>query len=213
MRILSHRGYWNHERGKNSVEAFRTSFQLGFGTETDFRDMGEQLVISHDPATTSSLPAERFFQLFADVDPSLPLAINIKSDGLQAYLIKLLEAYGIENYFLFDMSIPDAMVSIRAGLRVFTRQSEFESDPCFYEDAAGVWIDSFIDESWIHSEILLEHLQGGKMLSIVSPELHGRDHTPFWETLRQIFPEGNDQVMLCTDLPESAREYFCYDKH
>jgi hypothetical protein len=38
MQILSHRGYWQHPSEKNTEAAFRRSFLLGYGTETDIRD-------------------------------------------------------------------------------------------------------------------------------------------------------------------------------
>ena len=48
MKILSHRGFWREVAEKNKLVAFDYSFSLGFGTETDVRDFGGELVISHD---------------------------------------------------------------------------------------------------------------------------------------------------------------------
>ena len=46
MIVLSHRGYWKTPAEKNTAAAFRRSFDLGFGTETDVRDRGGELVIA-----------------------------------------------------------------------------------------------------------------------------------------------------------------------
>src|ERR1700675_3509283 len=48
-----------------------------------------------------------------------PLALNVKSDGLQALLLTLLQEYRVEDYILFDVSVPDLVVSSRQGLRAF----------------------------------------------------------------------------------------------
>ena len=48
MIILSHRGYWKLEEERNRAAAFQRSFDLGYGTETDIRDIQGKLVISHD---------------------------------------------------------------------------------------------------------------------------------------------------------------------
>ncbi len=208
MIILSHRGYWNESRPKNSLEAFEHSFKMDFGTETDFRDKDCQLVISHDPPAADALTADDFFRLLTARNASLPIAVNIKADGLQLMLKHALSKYGIENYFLFDMSIPDALASIRAGLRVFTRQSDVEPVPNFYTMAAGVWMDAFSDDEWITPEAIEFHLNSGKEVCLVSPELHGRPHIPFWNRLRSSPIANHPSLMLCSDIPEEARNYF-----
>jgi hypothetical protein len=68
------------------LEAFDRSFSLEFGTETDLRDMGGELVISHDPALEGALSAETFFSAYNQSALDLPLALNIKADGLQKLL-------------------------------------------------------------------------------------------------------------------------------
>lgn len=200
MRIISHRGYWYKSVEKNTVAAFERSFRLGFGTETDFRDSRGRLVISHDLPTVDALDAEAFFRLLAQYDRWLPLAINIKADGLQDLLHLALSRHGIENYFLFDMSVPDAVFSMKQGLRVFTRHSDVELQPAFYEKAAGVWMDAFEDDTWLTPEVIAIHLGAGKQVCIVSPELHGRSHCALWERLRAhpvhhgdlLFERGNN---------------------
>jgi hypothetical protein len=208
MQIISHRGYWKAPNEQNSEAAFERSFSMGFGTETDFRDAHKSLVINHDLADTSSLAADKCFKLLGKYNCNLPLAINIKSDGLQSLLCEGLQKHGIKNYFLFDMSVPDAMKSISVGLRCFTRHSDKESVPAFYEQAAGVWMDGF-DVDWITPELIRPHLAAGKQVCLVSPELHGRPQMNLWHQLRAA-PDllQNNQLMLCTDIPEAAVSYF-----
>jgi hypothetical protein len=211
MQILSHRGYWKKPEEKNSELAFRRSFELGFGTETDFRDFNGQLVISHDVPTSEAMNASRFFEIYNEYQRKLPLAINIKSDGLHHLLRELLDEYNIQNYFLFDMSVPDGLVYARqGGFQVFTRQSEYEKEPSFYEEAQGVWMDMFLSD-WIKAQDVSAHLEKGKQVCIVSPDLHKRAHLQFWEKLSKMPITQSKHLMLCTDFPEEARKYFKHD--
>ena len=207
MVILSHRGYWKHASEKNTEIAFRRSFELGLGTETDFRDAGGTLVISHDPPGKADAPmtAERFFEIFISYNRSLPLALNIKSDGLYPMVQSLLLKFQISSYFVFDMSVPDALGYLKHGIRAFTRQSEYERTPAFYDRAAGVWIDAF-ESDWLDDATVFGHLAAGKQVCIVSPELHQRPHEAVWRKLGAMKCTRQPGVMLCTDFPQEARK-------
>ena len=126
MEVLSHRGFWKTAVEKNKAVAFRHSFELKVGIETDVRDSLGQLVISHDPPTGGEMLFEHFLGIYTEYGLSLPLALNIKSDGLQMALKDILNKYLVRNYFVFDMSIPDALLYKREDFNVFTRQSEYE---------------------------------------------------------------------------------------
>jgi hypothetical protein len=209
MKIISHRGYWISPQEKNSRQAFERSFALGFGTETDFRDYCGELFIAHDPPLARPcVTAAQFFETMAASDPTLPVAINIKADGLQRMLKEALDAHGIADYFLFDMSIPDGLQSVKAGLRIFARQSDVEPEPQLYAQAEGVWMDAFYDDSWITIEAARRHLDAGKSVCLVSPELHGRDHRAFWARLLTDSLTEHPNLMICTDIPEQARDFF-----
>lgn len=203
MKILSHRGYWKGCDERNTMGAFERSFAGGFGTETDLRDLDGRLVISHDPARSEALDALEFFAAHARHGGGLRLALNVKSDGLQSMLKDALAVNSTTDYFVFDMSVPDMRGYIGGGFTVFTRQSEFEPEPAFYAQAAGIWLDAFTHE-WYEAALIRKHLDAGKKVCVVSPELHGRAHLKLWEMLRGI--EG-DGVMLCTDFPEEARAF------
>lgn len=208
MEIISHRGYWRNEAEKNSLIAFNRSFELGFGTETDVRDYNGELVISHDIADSKAMKLERFFEVYKSFDGNLPLALNIKADGLQAKLKEALERFGIDNYFVFDMSIPETLSYLKLGFKVFTRQSEYEARPALYDAAAGVWLDEF-QGHWITGSVLAEHSGNRKRICVVSPDLHKRDHQVEWNEYRKLRRgPGDINMMLCTDFPEKAKEFF-----
>lgn len=206
MKILSHRGYWKSEDEKNTKIAFERSFQLGFGTETDIRDLNGELVISHDPPTIDCqyLTVADFFKIYKIWGDGLQLALNIKSDGLQRKLMQLIIDFNITNYFVFDMSIPDTIGFIKNNTKFFTRQSEYEIDPAFYTQADGVWLDEF-NGHWIDDEVIQKHIKNGKKVCIVSPELHKRAFNIEWDNYKNIFLKDSEhKISICTDLPEKA---------
>ncbi|BDI28879.1 hypothetical protein CCAX7_009300 [Capsulimonas corticalis] len=207
MIILSHRGYWKATEEKNTETAFLRSFRLGFGTETDVRDHDGSLVISHDPPTSAALSLDRFLEIYREEGAGLPLALNIKADGLQAALKGVLARFQVTNYFTFDMSLPDMLHYFVQNIPVLTRQSEYEPQPLCYEQADGVWLDCFQGD-WIDEQTVSGHLDAGKRVCIVSPDLHRRPHEAFWETMAGWETRRSNRLLLCTDFPEDARARF-----
>ncbi|MBL6457867.1 hypothetical protein JMJ55_21245 [Belnapia sp. T6] len=205
MIILSHRGYWREAAEKNQPVAFRRSFDLGYGTETDVRDSLGRLVIAHDMPRGGELDLAGMLGILGGRD--LPMAMNIKADGLAAPLAAAMREAGLTRWFTFDMSVPEMLVQLRLGLPVFTRASEFERVPACYDRAIGVWVDDF-GAGWYGVAEIRGFLADGKQVALVSPELHGRDHRALWSMLRAAGLVGAPGLMLCTDLPEDATAYF-----
>ncbi|SFB94142.1 hypothetical protein [Butyrivibrio sp. YAB3001] len=206
MEIIAHRGFWKESQEKNTMTAFKRSYQNQFGTETDFRDYCGELAVSHNVADSSCPSARAFFSLYKKTD--VTLALNVKADGIQQMLKELLNEYEITKYFCFDMSVPDTLGYIEAGLRFFVRQSEYETINSLYEKADGVWVDGFESDDWITKELILEHRQKGKKVCIVSSDLHGRDYSLLWERLKDKDILNDEQIILCTDYPDKAKEFF-----
>jgi hypothetical protein len=193
---------------KNKSLAFQRSFSLGYGTETDIRDYKGELVISHDIADENSLSVKEMFDIYNKYDNSLPLALNIKADGLQLKLKDLISKYNITNYFVFDMSVPDGLQYLKQNIKSFTRESEYEKIASFYDDACGVWLDEF-QGHWIEKEVIRKHINNNKQICIVSPDLHKRDYKKEWQHYNDIEKElGINNLMICTDYPEHAKEFF-----
>jgi hypothetical protein len=206
--ILSHRGYWKRKNEKNAIIAFKRAFSLGFGAEFDIRDFCKRLVVSHNLANVNSPSLEHVFKLYKHFNMDFPLALNIKADGLEVQLNQLLHKYKIHNYFVFDLSVPSSLLYLKRKIRFFTRQSEYENNPLFYSGATGIWMDEF-ESHWVNKKKIIEHLKNGKEVCIVSPELHGREYLKEWEDYKIICKSiQNKMVMLCTDFPEKARQFF-----
>lgn len=205
MIILSHRGFWKNTDERNRRDAFVRSFDAGFGTETDLRDICGKIVISHDMPNGDEISFEEVLQIMNG--RNLPLALNIKADGQGPKIKELLAKYNHTNYFTFDMSIPDMVVQITTGLNVFTGQSDLINCPILLDKCGGVWLDAF-NSDWYDANKLDEIVAKSGHVCIVSSDLHKRDTTYQWEQIKKAKSFNTDNLMLCTDTPDAAKEYF-----
>lgn len=203
MLILSHRGYWIDPNEKNKEVAFSRSFRLGFGTETDIRDCAGSLVISHDMPTGEEETLQGFLKLLEGKD--LPLAINVKADGLAGSIKKIMTEAQVKNWFVFDMSIPDTKSYFEENIPVFIRVSEFEVHPPWLDVAVGVWLDAF-GSTWFDGKYVESLLGKGLQVCLVSPELHKRNPEKTWEMIHPL--RNQKSLMICTDYPEKAKMFF-----
>ena len=208
MIILAHRGIWNSPAEKNSATAIQHACDAGYGLEFDIRDSGRNLVVSHD------IPADRVLPL-NEVGATLQsfkstIAFNIKSDGLTSKLKSFLDLLKIQNYFCFDMSIPETYSYHCKGINFFTHISDIQSNPVLIDSplCKGIWLDSF-HSIWYDLEILL-HFQKQYCLPFcfVSEDLHGRDNSFQWSLLRKFNKKSGFDNLLCTDLPKQANDFF-----
>lgn len=200
MEILSHRGFWKTPEEKNTMVAFRRSFDLGLGTETDIYAHNGQIVIAHDPPTGAPL-------LFEDVlkamdGRNLTLALNIKSDGLYLLGLKeLLAEYNHTNYFCFDMSTPQLVKYLAQGLNCYTGCSDIQPQAPLLDQSSGVWLDCF-NGDWFSASDVAAFTSRGKHVCCVSADLHGRSYQRQWSKLK------GSSARLCTDHPLEALDFF-----
>ncbi|WP_122236800.1 phosphodiesterase, partial [Pseudomonas syringae] len=175
----------------------------GFGTETDVRDVAGQLVISHDMPVGGELTLDGLLDIMAG--RNLPLAINVKADGMAPALKKTFARYGHTNWFVFDMAVPDMRSYLIEEVITYSRLSDVEPSPAWLERATGVWLDGF-DSEWFSNQVIGDLLSQDKQVCVVSPELHGRDCMALWQQLLEFRSEN--RLTLCTDTPVDAAIFF-----
>lgn len=205
MQILSHRGYWQNIQERNTKKAFERSFDSGFGTETDLRDICGKIVISHDMPNGKEISFEELLEIMQG--RNLPLALNIKADGQIDEILRLLAKYNHTNYFTFDMSIPDMVYQLKKGAKVFTGLSDILKEPVLLDKACGVWLDAF-NSDWYKQDIIDDLLIKNKSICIVSSDLHGRDTFEQWQMLKLYENIKAEKLFLCTDKPSEALKFF-----
>jgi hypothetical protein len=208
IEFLAHRGFWKLSEEKNTFESLKSALNSGFGIETDLRDLNGQLVISHDVPTHGVLTCEEFLSYYKHGGYSSTLALNIKSDGLQELIKGLVKKLDIKTAVFFDMSVPDTLGYRDLMMPFLIRISEYERVNSLIEHSSGVWVDE-LEVEWVTKSAWQKILSIHQNIYIVSPELHGRDHSKLWAQLHELHTENKQSnFYLCTDFPDKAKGYF-----
>jgi hypothetical protein len=168
-----------------------------FGIEFDVRYYQHELAIHHDPF----VPGQAWGP-WLDAYRHRFMVANIKSEGVEATVIKELEGRNITDYFMLDMSLPFMVKYSRQGFhKMAVRYSKYEP-LAFVQQFQGladwVWVDCFepkplAAEAW---QYLKQHFK----ICLVSPELHGHHETLLEQFIDQARQLPVDAV--CTKHPD-----------
>lgn len=192
MILISHR--------RNTIEQLKNT-PSNYGVEIDIRSMGDTLIVQHDPYVPGV-----FFDDWIKEFRHQTLILNVKEEGLEGRLIKIMAQYEIDEYFFLDQSFPFLIKwSNLDEHRCAVRVSEYESIETALSLAGKVswiWVDCF-------TKFPLEKEQANKLkaagfkLCIVSPELQGKDPLTWIPEFKTLLVERNILVdAVCTKLPE-----------
>lgn len=198
--IYAHRGMWQSPNQQNSQLSIESARLSGYGVETDFRSKNHSLVISHDPYGDSN-PLSVDEIDFAEI----PVALNVKEDGLLTQYEAFIRKYPNQHTFLFDGSIPEMVKIKEKELPHALRLSEYETELPW--ESQFLWIDGFNSDWWIKSPKIL-NLMEKHFVVFVSPELHGREIKGAWEFFKLLHSKRIAHFGICTDYPEKVRVIF-----
>jgi hypothetical protein len=221
IRIIAHRAklertHIDEGSDESLFDAVHAATAMGIGVEIDIRDRMGELVVCHDPPlSTTRLTVLGSLINRCYVPGTSFWAINIKSSGLCSMISKVFCDYGVsrDDYFCFDMAIPDQMHYERAGITVAPRISDVERAYAFGlpRHPKYLWCDQLTDKhppDQIYADLLDSVNTSFTDVAVVSPELHGRSFSATWEMLRSRQRERPDNLLLCTDYPEQALSFF-----
>ena len=79
-----------------------------FGVEVDIRSFNNKVIISHEPLLTGTSFEEWISFYEHDF-----LILNIKEEGLEKYVLDILEKHKIKNFFFLDQSFPFLLKTIK----------------------------------------------------------------------------------------------------
>lgn len=168
-----------------------------FGVEIDVRDYRDKLILNHDPFANGLS-----FEKFLDTFKHRFLIVNIKSEGIERKIIKILKKKKIKNYFFLDSTVPMSLKlekSINKSLRI----SELENINLksiklnFFN---WVWID-YINGIYSIKKSQLKSLYKLKIKNcFVSPELINNKYSP---KILKTFLDKNKIIpdAICTKKP------------
>lgn len=170
---------------------------IRFGIEIDVRDYNHKIVLNHEPMANGLN-----FELFLESFKHKFLIINIKSEGIESKIIKMLNKKKINNYFFLDSTVPMSLKldkKINKSLRISDLENvNLKSKKINYFN--WVWIDYLNN---IYS-IKKSHLRSLHKLKIkncfVSPELV---NDSFNQKKLKIFLNKNKIIpdAICTKKP------------
>jgi hypothetical protein len=169
------------------------------GIEVDVHQEGNNLVTGHDPGENLAM-----FEEWLNFYRHSLLAVNIKQEGIESKIIKLLSDRKISNYFLFDLSFPMLYKTQLSGeSRLAVRVSDlepFQSINYFRERIDWIWLDGFLDLKFL-SEAKFSF--SGFKICFVSPELHqARDKEQVNDMLKDFYGSKIEVDAICTKSPE-----------
>lgn len=138
------------------------------GVEIDLRSNGEQIYLQHDAFVQGE-----DFETWLDSWNGQFLVLNVKEEGLEDRILKILTKRQISEYFFLDQSFPFLVRTLRKGnQKVAARVSDIESiETALAVNCEWVWIDCF-NGDWSFLENTIPRLVlAGKKICLVSPEL------------------------------------------
>ena len=188
-----------------------------FGCEIDIRNHGKKLIVTHDPFREDGEDLEHWLESFSHKF----LILNVKEEGLEEEILRLLKNKCLSNFFILDESFPFIRKWALAGTEEFAiRVSEYESYRTALALAANlqkknrkigwVWVDCFEGNPLPASEIIALK-NGGYKICYVSPELHHLSHRDVWggmanNFIQALISQGVKPDAVCTKLPHVWRE-------
>lgn len=192
MELISHR--------RNSIEDL-ISTDTKYGVEVDIRSNGKDLIIHHDP-----LCAGLLFEEWIEFYSHGTLILNVKEEGLESHLIKLMLKKGITDYFFLDQSFPFLVKWANLGEnRCAVRVSEYESIETALSlsgKVTWVWLDCFTKFPIGINEYNALKSAGFK-LCLVSPELQGREPNIEISKISSFMKECEMSMnAICTKRPD-----------
>ncbi|OME64372.1 hypothetical protein BSK65_28770 [Paenibacillus odorifer] len=144
-----------------------------YGVEIDIRDLGERLVLHHDPY----VDGENLEDFLRDYQHGT-LILNVKSERIEHRVLELVRKYKIKDYFFLDSTFPMIyLLSNQRETNIALRFSEYEGLDTLLSmkgKVKWVWVDCFTKLP-INKENYSKLKEWGYKLCLVSPELQGRD--------------------------------------
>lgn len=192
MKLIAHR--------RNTVaELIDTPRSLG--VEVDIRSRGDLLIAQHEPYVDGT-----DFAIWLDSFDHGTLILNVKEEGLEERLLKLMNEREIEDFFFLDQTFPLVVKWAALGeTRIAVRVSEYESIETVFAVSGmcqWVWVDCFSNLPVTSAEAT-RLKEAGFRLCLASPELHGNDPEILIPKIRsEVLRRGVEVDAVCSKRPD-----------
>ena len=170
-----------------------------FGVEIDLRSNSNKIIISHDPYSEGVALEE-----WLDKYNHKFLILNVKEEGLESEVIKILEKKSISDYFFLDQTTPSIINLSTLGInRSALRLSDYEPIEFvlnFSKISNWIWLDIFrkfiLDNKSFH---ILKGLN--YKICLASPELQNKPMDNIENIQKKLIDEEIFLDAVCTKYP------------
>jgi len=180
-------------RCNNSEDLKKIPIELG--CEIDIRNHGKKLIVVHDPFQQDGEDLVNWLQNFRHQF----LILNVKEEGLEEELLRLLKNKDLSNFFILDESFPFIRKWALKGVENFAvRVSEYESYKTALALASDlqkknlkigwIWADCF-EGNLLPTDEINALKDAGYKICYVSPELHHLDNPSCWPLMIEGYME------------------------
>ena len=175
-----------------------------FGVEIDLRSDKKNIYLHHDPFRKGEL-----FKKWIKYYKHKIIVLNVKEEGLEKSILKILKKYRIKNFFFHDQTFSTLLKNM-SKTKVSVRYSEFEdlkNIKHLFKRIKWIWIDNF-------SVIRLEkkfysYLKKKKVrICLVSPELVKKSRISEVKKIILYLKKNNFTIdAVCTKKPDLWTSY------
>ena len=184
----------------NTLQEIKNA-SIDYGLEIDIRSKNTSLILHHDPFSKGVL-----FENWLKFYKHKTLILNVKEEGLEEAIMKMLSKHKIHNYFFLDQSTP-SLVAFRKSNKNKSAVRYSEVEPItfarnFTRKISWVWVDSFSCKPPSIRDLKdLKKMQ--YKICLVSPELHGlKMVNKIPNFLKTLLPHLGLIDAICTKCPD-----------
>jgi len=187
----------------NSIKKLKST-PFNFGVEIDLRSEKNKIYLHHDPFK-KGVSFEKWIKYYKHKI----IVLNVKEEGLEKSILKILKKYRINNFFFHDQTFSTLLKNM-SKTKVSVRYSEFEdlkNIKYLFKKIKWIWIDNF-------SGIKLEkkfysYLKRKKVkICLVSPELVKKSRVSEVKKIILYLKKNNFTIdAVCTKKPDLWTSY------
>ncbi len=175
-----------------------------FGVEIDLRSRNNELYLHHDPFKKGEL-----FKNWIKKFNHKFIVLNVKEEGLESKILKILKKNNIKNFFFHDQTFSSLLKNMKKT-KVSIRISEYEGLKkinYLFRHIKWLWLDNFNQitiEKKFHDFLKRKNVK----ICLVSPELINKRRLK--EIKKIILFSKNNRIQfdaICTKKPEIWKKY------
>ena len=172
-----------------------------YGVEIDVRSYNNKIILNHDPMKNGE-----FLDNWIRKYNHKFLIINVKEEGLEKYIIKILKNKKIKDFFFLDQSFPFLIKTLNSNeTRCAIRFSEYEDIKTINnlkKKINWVWVDHF-SKFPLNKSISNSLKKKNIKICIVSPEIVKKTSIQNLKKLKNSIQKKNIHIdAVCTKNPE-----------